>query len=76
MRVLVIGSGVVGVTSAYYLVKAGHEVTVVDRQRAAGLARQVLANGDPPVVYIQVGPFGCKTATAARPPSKRAPKVT
>ena len=32
----------------------------IDCQRAAGLAKQVLANGDPPVVYIQVGPFGCK----------------
>lgn len=32
MRVLVLGSGVVGVTSAYYLAMQGHEVTVVDRQ--------------------------------------------
>lgn len=31
MRVLVLGSGVVGVTSAYYLARAGHEVTVIDR---------------------------------------------
>ncbi|MGY2048081.1 D-amino acid dehydrogenase [Methylobacterium sp. JK268] len=37
MRVLVLGGGVVGVTSAYYLAKAGHEVTVVDRQPGAGL---------------------------------------
>jgi D-amino-acid dehydrogenase len=36
MRVVVLGSGVVGVTSAYYLARAGHEVTVVDR--AAGPA--------------------------------------
>jgi D-amino-acid dehydrogenase len=32
VRVLVLGGGVIGVTSAYYLAKAGHEVTVVDRQ--------------------------------------------
>lgn len=32
MKVLVLGAGVVGVTSAWYLAKAGHEVTVVDRQ--------------------------------------------
>ena len=31
MRVIVLGSGVVGVSTAYYLAKAGHEVTVVDR---------------------------------------------
>ena len=37
MKVLVLGAGVVGVTSAWYLARAGHEVTVVDRQPAAGL---------------------------------------
>jgi D-amino-acid dehydrogenase len=37
MKVVVLGSGVIGVTSAYQLAKAGHEVTVVDRQPAAGL---------------------------------------
>jgi D-amino-acid dehydrogenase len=37
MRVIVLGSGVVGVSTAYYLAKAGHEVTVIDRQAAAGL---------------------------------------
>ena len=37
MRVLVLGSGVVGVSTAYYLAKAGHDVTVIDRQPAAGM---------------------------------------
>ena len=37
MKVLVLGSGVIGVTSAYFLAKAGHEVTVIDRQPAAAL---------------------------------------
>jgi D-amino-acid dehydrogenase len=32
VKVLVLGSGVIGVTSAYYLALSGHEVTVVDRQ--------------------------------------------
>ena len=32
MRVVILGSGVVGVASAWYLAKAGHEVTVIDRQ--------------------------------------------
>ena len=32
MKVLILGSGVIGVTSAYYLARAGHDVTVVDRQ--------------------------------------------
>jgi D-amino-acid dehydrogenase len=37
MRVLVLGSGVVGVTSAFYLARAGHEVTVVDREQGPAL---------------------------------------
>jgi len=32
MQVLILGAGVIGVTSAWYLAKAGHQVTVVDRQ--------------------------------------------
>lgn len=32
MRVVILGSGVVGVASAWYLSQAGHEVTVIDRQ--------------------------------------------
>src|SRR6202162_4158057 len=32
MKVVVIGAGVVGVTTAYYLAKNGHEVTVVERE--------------------------------------------
>ena len=34
MRVMVLGSGVIGTTSAYYLARAGFEVVVVDRQPA------------------------------------------
>ncbi|WP_185267399.1 D-amino acid dehydrogenase [Halopseudomonas xiamenensis] len=37
MKVLILGSGVLGVTSAWYLAKAGYEVTVVDRQPGPGL---------------------------------------
>ena len=37
MKIIVLGSGVIGVTSAWYLAQAGHEVTVIDRQPAAGL---------------------------------------
>ncbi|WP_455231391.1 D-amino acid dehydrogenase [Geopseudomonas aromaticivorans] len=37
MRVLVLGSGVVGTASAYYLARAGFEVVVVDRQDGAAL---------------------------------------
>ena len=37
MKIIVLGSGVIGTTSAYYLAKAGHDVTVIDRQPAAGM---------------------------------------
>ncbi len=37
MKVIVLGGGVVGVTSAWYLCQSGHEVTVIDRQDGAGL---------------------------------------
>jgi D-amino-acid dehydrogenase len=37
VKVLVLGGGVVGVTTAYYLARSGHEVTVVDRQAEPAL---------------------------------------
>ena len=37
MRVLVLGSGVIGTASAYYLARAGFEVVVVDRQNGPAL---------------------------------------
>ncbi len=37
MKVIVLGAGIIGVTSAYQLAKAGHEVTVIDRQPGPAL---------------------------------------
>ncbi|MEH6773601.1 MAG: D-amino acid dehydrogenase [Cereibacter changlensis] len=37
MKIVVLGAGVIGVTSAWQLARAGHEVTVIDRQPAAAL---------------------------------------
>ena len=37
MRVVVLGAGVIGVTSAWYLAQDGHEVTVIDRQSGPAL---------------------------------------
>ncbi|MEO8038192.1 MAG: D-amino acid dehydrogenase [Betaproteobacteria bacterium] len=44
MRVLVLGAGVIGTASAWYLAQAGHDVVVVDRQAGAGLETS-FANG-------------------------------
>lgn len=38
MRIAILGAGVVGVASAWYLGRAGHQVTLVDRNQAAGSA--------------------------------------
>ena len=38
MKILVAGSGIIGVSSAYYLAKAGHEVTVVGQESASALS--------------------------------------
>jgi D-amino-acid dehydrogenase len=37
MKVIVMGAGVVGVASAYYLAEAGHEVVLIDRQPGPAL---------------------------------------
>ena len=37
MKILILGAGVIGVTTAWYLAKTGHEVTVLDRQSGAAL---------------------------------------
>ncbi|WP_348752270.1 D-amino acid dehydrogenase [uncultured Aquincola sp.] len=44
MKVIVLGAGVTGVTSAWFLQQAGHEVTLIDRQPGAGLETS-FANG-------------------------------
>lgn len=44
MKILILGSGLLGTASAWYLSRAGHEVTVIDRQPASGLETS-FANG-------------------------------
>ncbi len=44
MKVIVLGAGLLGVTSAYFLRQQGHDVTVVDRQASAA-AETSFANG-------------------------------
>ncbi len=44
MKVIVLGSGIVGTASAWFLNKAGHDVTVIERQPGAALETS-FANG-------------------------------
>lgn len=37
MKIIVLGAGVIGVTTAWYLARAGHQVTVIDRQSGPAL---------------------------------------
>ena len=36
MRIIILGAGVVGTTTAYFLAKDGHNVTVIERQNSPG----------------------------------------
>jgi D-amino-acid dehydrogenase len=44
VKIIVLGGGVIGVSTAWYLAAAGHEVTVLERREAAGLETS-FANG-------------------------------
>ncbi len=44
MKIVVLGAGIIGVSTAWYLLEQGHEVTVVDRQEDAALETS-FANG-------------------------------
>jgi D-amino-acid dehydrogenase len=44
MKIIVLGAGILGVTSAWFLRRDGHDVTVIDRQPNAGLETSY-ANG-------------------------------
>jgi len=44
VKIAVLGAGVIGVTTAYYLLRDGHKVTLIDRQPGPGLETS-FANG-------------------------------
>ncbi len=52
MHVLVIGAGVIGLSTAYYLRADGHEVTVVDSQQAGGQAASYANGGQLSYSYV------------------------
>lgn len=53
MRVMVLGAGVVGVTTAWFLRQQGHDVTVVDRQSQAGNETSYANGGQISVSHAQ-----------------------
>ena len=54
MKVIILGSGVIGVTTAYYLGRAGHEVTVVDRQAEPALETSFANAGEVSPGYLSL----------------------
>jgi D-amino-acid dehydrogenase len=53
MRVLVLGAGVIGTTSAWFLQAAGHEVTVLERQGAAAEETSFANGGQVSVSHVE-----------------------
>jgi D-amino-acid dehydrogenase len=53
MNVLVLGAGVIGTTSAWFLRERGHEVTVVERQSAAALETSYANGGQISVSHVE-----------------------
>lgn len=45
-EVIVLGAGIISVTSAYELAKAGHDVTVIDRQKGPALETSLANAGE------------------------------
>src|SRR5688572_18799262 len=52
VKVCVLGAGVAGMTSAYFLARAGHDVTVVDRNSGVGLETSYANGGQLSYSYV------------------------
>ena len=66
MKVLILGAGVVGVCSAYYFWRDGHEVTVLERNDSVGLETS-FANGGQ-LSYSYVAPLASPSVIPKLPP--------
>ena len=53
MNIIILGAGLIGVSSAYYLNKVGHNVTVIDRQEKSGQETSFANGGQISVCYSE-----------------------
>lgn len=63
MKVIVLGSGIIGMTTAYFLAKDGHEVTVLEKNDASALGCSYANGGQ--LSYCHIEPWASKTALKA-----------
>lgn len=66
MKVLVLGAGVIGLSTAYYLRADGHDVTVVDQRPGVGLATSYANGGQ--LSYSYVAPLAGPGVLPKLPP--------
>ena len=65
-HVVVLGAGIIGITTAYYLHKAGHRVTVIERNAEAGLETSYANGGQ--LSYSYVAPLAGPGVVPKIPP--------
>ena len=63
MKVIVLGAGVIGVVSAYFLARAGHQVTVIERNSSAGEDCSYANGGQ--LSYSHIETWAAKTSLLA-----------
>ncbi|NBC36450.1 FAD-dependent oxidoreductase [Novosphingobium sp. FSY-8] len=66
MKIIILGAGVIGVTSAWYLARAGHDVTVIDRQPGPALETSYANAGEVSPGYATPWPAPGIPAKAVR----------
>lgn len=66
MNVCILGAGVIGITTAYYLNKAGHDVTVIERNAEAGMETSYANGGQ--LSYSYVAPLAGPGVVPKIPP--------
>ena len=66
MKIVILGAGVIGITTAYYLNKAGHDVTVIERNAQAGLETSYANGGQ--LSYSYVAPLAGPGVVPKIPP--------
>ena len=66
MKVCVLGAGVAGMTSAYFLARDGHDVTVVERNAGVGLETSYANGGQLSAKHFGAGLAGTNAISCRR----------